>query len=106
MSLFDYQVPLYDIPVGKPPPGVHSNFIDPPSLEAVSLTISVVMTTLALLFVIVRLYANSRLPRGLAIDDCKICTLYHGFQHLIKLDFCIIATVLSIAHTGVVLSCK
>ena len=30
------------------------------------------MTTWTLLFVIIRLYANSRAPRGLGIDDCKI----------------------------------
>ena len=72
MSLIDSQVPLYDRPIQKPPPGIKSNFINPLTLEPAIVAISIVMTTWMLLFAIIRLYANFRSPRGLAIDDCKM----------------------------------
>ena len=72
MSLIDSQVPLSERPIQEPPPGIKSNFINPQSLEPVILTISIVMTTWMLLFAFIRLYANFRSPRGLAIDDCKM----------------------------------
>ena len=65
------------------------------------------MTTWMLLFVVIRLYVNFRSPRGLAIDDCKIHILKtQSFTHRMDLDFCGTATVLSIAHTGVILSSR
>lgn len=107
MSLIDSQVPLYERPIQKPPPGIQSNFINPPTLEPVMVTISIVMTTWMLLFAIIRLYANFRSPRGLAIDDCKMyIPRLRSFGHLMSLDFCITAIIFSISHTGTLLSSK
>ena len=60
------------IPAGQPPPGIGPNFIDPQTLTPTIVAISVIMMTWAILFVIVRLYANAHAQRGLRIDDCNI----------------------------------
>lgn len=71
MRLIDGQVPLSEIPAGKPPFGVNPNFIDPSSLAPAVVSVNVIMMIWALSFVIMRLYANLHVSRGLGIDDCE-----------------------------------
>ena len=58
------------IPALAPPPGVKSNFVNPPS--NVELTIAIGFTTLALaaFFLLARLYSNIRFTRSVGYDDC------------------------------------
>ena len=65
------------------------------------------MLTWAVLFLIMRLYANTQAPRRLRIEDCKFGSIHSGFvKQLMALDFCIIATILAISDTGLILSRK
>lgn len=75
---------LSAIPIRPPPPGISSNFVDPPTLAPTILAVNIVMMTWALLFVVIRLYVNFHARRGLATDDY----------------FCIISTVLVVGWTG------
>ena len=65
------------------------------------------MLTWAVLFVIMRLYANTHAPRRLRIEDCRFGSIYSGdVKQLMTLDFRIIATVLSVSDTGLIISCE
>lgn len=74
--LTNIQVPLSEIPAGKPPSGVTPNFHSNSSLAPAITTVSVIMMIWAVSFVVLRVYANLRAPRGLGLDDCKACFVY------------------------------
>lgn len=64
-------VPLSKIPTLKPPPGVKSNFVDPPSLANAIIAVSVVFLALMLIALTVRIYTKWILLRSLWWDDCE-----------------------------------
>ena len=65
------------------------------------------MLTWAVLFLTMRLYANTQASRRLRIEDCKLRSIHSGVvKQLMTLDFCIIATILAISDTGLILSSK
>ena len=72
--LTQHQTNLTESSIDQPPSGLSPNLIDPQTLAPTIVAVSVVMMTWTLLFVIIRLYANFHVPRGLGIDDCKICS--------------------------------
>lgn len=78
-------VPLSKIPTLKPPPGVKSNFVDPPSLANAIIAVSVVFLALMLIALTVRIYTKWILLRSLWWDDYTA----------------LIAAVGSIVHFGV-----
>ena len=99
----DIQLPSFGTAKREP----NSNFAGPPTLAPAIIGISVVMLTWAILFLIMRLYANTQAPRRLRIEDCKFRSIHSGIvKQLMTLDFCIIATILAISDTGLILSCK
>lgn len=60
-------------PISRPPPGKHTNLINPPS-QAWQARVSIYTTLpLVLLFVLLRVYARLRLPHGIKADDCTPC---------------------------------
>ena len=63
-------VPLSQIPAGAPPKGVTPNFVNPPSLERLVISIGAVMTPLTLCFVITRTYLAFQSKRKLVLDEC------------------------------------
>ena len=73
------------IPLGPPPPGISPNFVDPQTLAPVVLTFSIVMMTIAVLFVVIRLYGNFRAPRGLRIEDCRIFIFHLAHSDILRL---------------------
>ncbi len=56
--------------VGHPPPGAHSNFVNPVSLRTPVITVNSVFLVLATLAVVVRLYAKGFVTRAAGWDDC------------------------------------
>lgn len=78
------------IPSAAPPPGVTSNFQDPPNLAQVIIAVSAIASALAALSLAARLYSTLRVTRSPGLDDFS----------------CIFAFALSMAYTGLVLSTK
>ena len=56
---------------GKPPPGLHSNFVNPDSLRTPEIAVNAVFVSLATLAVVVRIYAKAVVTRATGWDDCK-----------------------------------
>ncbi|KAM0796848.1 hypothetical protein BDR22DRAFT_892787 [Usnea florida] len=79
-------VPLSETPAGITPPGVTPNFSDPQTLVPALIAVNLVMILWTISFVVIRIYVNFHARRGLSMDDY----------------FCIIATVLAFACTGLV----
>jgi sterol-4alpha-carboxylate 3-dehydrogenase (decarboxylating) len=63
---------LYNMPAAAPPPGVISNFDDPPSLKGELLVINVVFTTFMAIFVAIRLVSRGFISKQIGADDCKL----------------------------------
>lgn len=61
---------LSQFPAAQPPDGLSSNFVDPPSLGLVYLTIIYLFMPLMFIFVVVRLYARIMMVHKLGVDDC------------------------------------
>ena len=70
-SRFPPGVDLSRIPIRPPPPGVQSNFVDPPSMVPATIAVGIIFIILTTLFVAIRLYANYHAVRKLALDDCS-----------------------------------
>lgn len=60
------------IPISQPPPGVVSNFENPPSIAGAVIAIGVIMVVLTMSFVMLRLYSNHHAKRKFCLDDCTI----------------------------------
>ena len=60
---------LSKIPLQKNP-AVKSNFVDPPTLAPAVTGVGITMTTIAVVFVLMRLTANMRSARKIGWDDC------------------------------------
>lgn len=65
-------VDLSTIPAGTPPPGIKSNFVDPPSLLGAAIVSTVVIQVLTLLFMLVRFYVNFKVPTFRIEDFCSV----------------------------------
>ena len=61
---------LSHTPAGRPPPGVHPNFVDPESLRDSVIAINVLFLVLATLAVVMRLYTKQMIARAIGWDDC------------------------------------
>lgn len=59
-------------PAAIPPPGVNPNFVDPPSLKAAALAISIALMAIATILVAVRLFVRVK-DKKLGIDDGLSC---------------------------------
>jgi len=66
------------IPVQPPPPGVSSNFVDPPDRDAAVAAVSALLIALSTTFVLLRLYTRLVLVRRFEIGDCLLVIGY-GF---------------------------
>lgn len=64
--------PLDNVPSAKPPAGVTSNFIDPPTRAVELLTIGVVFTSLMILALLLRVLVRLRWTKGWGWHDSKI----------------------------------
>ena len=64
-------VDLSTIPIGPPPPGVQSNFVDPYSAAPAATAVIAILIVLQVVFVSIRLYGNIKSFHNLAIDDCE-----------------------------------
>lgn len=62
------EIDLCAIPAAQPPAGQTPNFVDPPSLAAVTIAVTTVVLAWATLFTVVRVYTNYR---KLKLADCK-----------------------------------
>ena len=63
---------IEDFPALQPPPGVKSNFIDPPSLVPSAIVVESIFLPLMILAVLTRLFVRARITKELGWDDCKI----------------------------------
>lgn len=63
--------PLREYPALRPPPGVMSNFVNPPSYEQTLTVMEGVLVPLMLLAVLVRLYVRAKITRTWGWDDCE-----------------------------------
>ncbi len=59
------------LPVAPPPPGIISNFIDPPTRVPVIIGLEAVFLTLMLLTVAMRIYVRMRVTKIWGFEDCK-----------------------------------
>ena len=64
-------VALLNGPAVKPPPGVLSNFDDPPNQDTVARTMTVFFIIFASLAVLIRIYTRRVLLQSFEYDDCK-----------------------------------
>lgn len=64
-------VDLSKIPLAKPPPGVTSNFVNPPSLATPVIVVNVILLCLMVPVVVLRVYTRARIVRHVDWDDCK-----------------------------------
>ncbi|KAI9814561.1 MAG: hypothetical protein M1827_003116 [Pycnora praestabilis] len=66
-----------NIPVIPPPPGVQSNFVDPPTLKTSLIAVNAIFLPLMLIAVTIRLYVRSHIVKTLGWDDltCIIAAL-------------------------------
>lgn len=95
-------VPLSKIPTLKPPPGVKSNFVDPPSLANAIIAVSVVFLALMLIALTVRIYTKWILLRSLWWDDYT--ALIAAVSFVMLKSHCVHLALLqvgSIVHFGV-----
>ena len=82
---------LAKIPAGSPPPGIKSNFIDPPSLRTPVFAVNAILLFLATVVVSLRIYTKKFLSRHLWWDD-YVCvfgllgTATHSALHLYVVD--------------------
>ncbi|KAK7994129.1 major facilitator superfamily transporter [Apiospora arundinis] len=65
---------LHSIPVGLPPPGYESNFIDPPSQVWIPQLAIYTTLPVAIFLILLRIYARLRLKNGLFCED-YLCIL-------------------------------
>ena len=62
---------LEDIPALPPPPGVVSNFVNPPTLGPTLIAINAVFLPLTMIAVTIRIYVKGHIIRAIGWDDCK-----------------------------------
>jgi hypothetical protein len=62
---------LLDMPALQPPPGVKSNFNDPPNHRAMSLGILITCMVTTTLITLTRLYVQMFIVGKLAVEDCR-----------------------------------
>ncbi len=74
------------VPAAPPPPGVVSDFVDPPYIGTSFVIINTVFMILAILAVTVRIYTRVVIVRGFGVDDC-------GFGRSSKHEFCLEASI-------------
>ncbi len=63
------------IPTQMPPPGLISNFEDPPDLKVPTLTVLVILMALSLPFMIGRILSNFTQNRKPGLDDGEFLTV-------------------------------
>jgi hypothetical protein len=93
---------LSKIPAAPPPPGVQSNFVDPPSLVPAIITVNLIMILWATSFVSMRLWIKRR---GLGSGDCE--SMPNGPEPRPRTNSaivcCVLGLILSFAYTILVL---
>ena len=72
MSAIPPGTDLCKIPAGRPPAGTVPNLIDPESLTAATIGISVVLLVLLCIFITARVWINRHKWR---LSDCMLCSL-------------------------------
>ncbi|KAL4908365.1 hypothetical protein BDW74DRAFT_175053 [Aspergillus multicolor] len=87
--MFSIPTDVSDEPAAQPPPGVESNFIDPPSLQPAIVLLEAVFTPLILLAVAIRVYVRTRVLKLWGWEDTT----------------CLLALCGSIANLAMVMKC-
>lgn len=65
------ELPFDQQPAMPPPPGLETNFVDPPSRQPAIIAMSAVFVSLMLLVVSVRTYTRTRILKSWGWDDSK-----------------------------------
>ncbi|KAH8724796.1 hypothetical protein GQ44DRAFT_708280 [Phaeosphaeriaceae sp. PMI808] len=68
-----------NVGVISPPPDVTPNFINPPSLQHISLIANIILSSVSAVFVIFRLYTTALIIRSVGVDDYMIAFAWVGF---------------------------
>jgi hypothetical protein len=77
MAILDYS----HIPVQTPPPGVLSNFVDPPNQTNKLFAVSAVLIVLSTIFLLLRFYTRLvLLVRTPEVGDCEHLSLHHNWS--------------------------
>ena len=63
--------PLLNGPAHPPPPGVQSNFVDPPTLDGVILANKIICMVVGGVAVLIRLYTRVMLIKSINLEDCR-----------------------------------
>lgn len=86
---------MESFPALSPPPGVTSNFIDPPSRKLNLIVLESVFVPLMLQAVLVRIYVRGRITKRWEWDDCKRprSTSRILFSKSDRTDTCLVAAV-------------
>jgi hypothetical protein len=66
---------LLNGPAMQPPPGVVSNFIDPPNFKEDMVVEEIILLTLSTIAISIRLYTKLRINRQENLEDCKLTPL-------------------------------
>ena len=65
-------IDLSQVPAYPPPPGMVSNFVDPPSLASAIIVSSSIIVGIMVLCVTARMYAKACVTHTVGWDDCKL----------------------------------
>lgn len=78
---------LQTLPAGTPPPGVQSNFVDPPTLVPAVLGVGASFLVLALFCFVIRAWTKLSINKRCSWDDCKCFVLALYFTVEVCLPF-------------------
>ena len=71
-----HSIDLNLVPAASPPPGVQSNFIDPPTFDNAAITTVVLCVLTTTLAVLARIFTKIRLIKNVAAEDCMFLILF------------------------------
>lgn len=98
-------IDLSKTPGAPNPSGGEPDFVDPPSLAPAVTGVGATMIILGAIFVTARIYSNLYAARKIGWDDCKKPDhISLRTTSWLIIDFCVIATILTIGYTCVVIS--
>jgi hypothetical protein len=80
-------------PAGPPPPGITSDFLNPPSTAHKIIVVSVAFSVLSSLFIALRLYTILSITHQRGTDDCECWLARFSSSLLMLLDLLVISWV-------------
>ena len=60
-------------PAAKPPPGLTSNFVNPPNQKDIVLVYTTLFTVIATLGIAARMYTRIWVIKKVQLEDCMLC---------------------------------